>query len=390
MSGVLILLLTVRSRKVCCSIGNSHPQSSIEGVSPEANFIWKEMETLIESYPLTMDTTAEQRDNQRMVLSKFHACLVKLANVSASHMAISNVFTNKVIMSVYKRRGSIIKTMLSSGHYLTIEQSGFVHLPGWNSTTELLEELLGFKGVMMMEHQGGVAYGEKGVTRNILSVHPLVLAMKLGMVDIAKLLVLAGVQDPHRWQSSVLCQAVINQNKEAVDYVLQVTRSEWDANKVLDQETLLCDVLTLREPSLGRSPMEIAHLQCSSGLSCDTLAHLLELTQTSCVSDYSLHTSPTPSHMTSLPGHVTSPPGHMAFQYGWLTCPAHQAASSLLPRTRWLGCVEGGRGCRFSQWSGQWRVYGDHKVGRADCDLLQIAASRTTPTEFERDFVNMR
>lgn len=418
----LILLLTVlelRPRVVCCSIGHGHPDPSITGtagVSPQADLIWREMGTLVDGYPLAMDTRAEERDiNQRMVLSKFHACLVKLANASSTgHLSISSVFTNKVIMSAYKARGHIIKTMLSSGQYLTIGKSDFVQLPGWNSTTELLEELLGFRGaVMMVEHRGGGAYGEMGVARNM---HPLDFAVKLGMVDVVGLLVSSDVkmcQNPHLCSisASALCQAVINQDGAAVDCVLQVTRSESAADEALDQETLLCDLLTLREPSFGRSPVDIAHLQCSSGLNCDTFTHLLKLTQTSCASDYSPHASPLPGHMTSPHGHMTSTQGHLTSPHGHVTspqchvtpphghvtsphdlptCPAHQPSLSLLPGARWLGCVEGGRGCGFSQWSGQWRVYGDHKVGRADCGLLQIAASRITPEEFERDFVNMR
>lgn len=222
----------------------------------------------------------------------------------------------------------------------------------------------------------GIEGGEEQADhRASIDMQPLELAAKLGLMDAMSLLAEAGMRvcpssDPLLC-SSALHLATINQDLGAMQRILQLVQTEWATDALLSQQ--LCDLLTLSKCTFGRSPLDIAHFQCSSGLSCRTLTYLLPWVWSSCT------------------GKGYSFP---VFPYGHLLCPVlyHDLISPhcVSQKDRWSRCIEEGRWCNFEAPSGYWRVYGDHSVGRTDCALIHVSAESVTPTQFERDFVDMR
>lgn len=341
----------------------------------EVASILEQVNALIDSYSLNAGGAE--------VLSEFHACLMKLANTSSGHLVFSDTLTNRVIVGVSKRRGHAIKYLLSSEQYQTVEQSRFEALPGWGNGTDILEALLHFRNSVtnMEDCQRGGARREGGVvgSQEVTAcrqgevgsdVYPLDLSVKLGLLDVLRLLVDAGMKMCPC--SATLHYAVINHDRAAMEYVLQRMLSEWTTTSVQSRKARLCNLLAHSELSFGRSPLDIAYFQCESGLSCDTFTYILDWMHATCAGNYSLE----------------------GFPYGHMTCPASHAlvehTHGVSLKERWLRCVVEGRGCDFGELTGRWRVYGNHSVGRMDCPLTRIVAGSLTPVQFERDFVNLR
>lgn len=369
----------------------------------EVGRILEQVDVLIHTHSLRMDPSGEKGGGQKEIVSEFHACLVELCQTGG--IGLLGILTNKVLVGVYKRRGHAIKYMLSSEGHETVGRGIMESLPEWGNSTELLVELLGFRecvkegggadigGGVASNQCGGVAYDEGGVASDQrggacnggavagewsegsgdanMGIYPLDLAVKLGLLDVASLLVQAGMKvcPSHFLCNGALHYATINQDLAAIGYILECVQSEWATSKLLSQQ--LCHLLTLNELTFRRSPLDIAYFQCNSGLSCDALTHLLQWARTWCDGgDFSPH----------------------SFPYDHKMCPARNLPHShgISPKERWLRCVMEGRGCEFGAFSGHWRVYGDHSVGRMDCGLTRIAAGSVTPIQFERDFVNTR
>lgn len=350
--------------------------SSSHDLDEHVTLIKQEMDTLIENHSLLMDVSTEQ-DLQKLIVSKFRVFLVQLAeaNDSSQFLVHSDVLTNKVIIGVYKTRGHAIKYMLSSGKYLTVEQSQFESLLVWS--TDLLVEFLRVRDstVKLEDYKGGGAYDEVGVSNSKL---PMDLAVQLGMLDVLKLLVQDGGKicssfDPLEC-TDALHYATISQDTAIIDYVVELVRSELAASSKTNHNAHLCKLLThIGDTGFVRSPLDIAHYQCSSGLKCNVFEHLLQLVHSlSCNENYTLQ----------------------GYPYGHMTCSAERDSTQhfmdISLKRRWLSCIYGGRGCKFDSMSGSWKVYGEHRVGGMDCNLPRISAAAVTPFQFERDFVNMR
>ena len=443
---LLLLLLSVLT-------GGTHSGGDGNCRTAEVVDILKQIDTVILHHSLNVDpSNSEDQGSMVSGVSEFHDYLVMLCHqMNSNHLRI---LLNKVLVGVYKRRGHTIKYLVSLEGNLTVRRSdvlsewgdstgllvellGFTKLEECGIDDEGVGDGESEKGVVRGgandeegvsgggncsgEGMGGASNGEgvagggncsgermgganngggvaggryRGQTDDKVGnrrievegaahygtahsastdMHPLELAVKLGLMDVVSLLVEAGMRvcpssNPFLC-SGALHHATINQDLEAMRHILELVQAEWATDTLLSQQ--LCDLLTLSKHTFGRSPLDIAYFQCNSGLSCETLTHLLLWVHTYCV------------------GKGYSPP---VFPYRHLMChnPIPPRSHGVSQKDRWLKCVTEGRGCDFEVLTGHWRVYGDHSVGRTSCGLARIAAGSVTPTEFERDFVDMR
>lgn len=333
------------------------------------------IETLLRNYSLTMDTSAE-KDGHDLLLSEFHNCLMQLSH-SSSDMVYSDALANHVIVSVYTTRAHTMKHMLSSNYSMTLRWDELEMMSTW--TTDLLVEFLKFKASTMNLYEYKIlgSYGKVGVANdrfsNSTKLSPIELAVKLGMSDVLKLLVQYGEQvclsfEPFQCRD-VLHYATVNQDKTTIAYLLELISSEMETSKVPNQNIHLCRLLT-HSDKFERSPLDIAHYQCSSGLDCSTYEFISEQTHLLCVEDYN----------------------PQSYSYGYPTCALKHGlvlpSPAMSPKSEWFRCIDEGT-CTSGAWSGHWSVYKEHRVGKRGCDLATIS-NIVSPQEFERNFVNLR
>ena len=364
------------------------PQASLQGtqggVTSGANNLKTRLDTLIQDYSLLeRDSENSQR---RLIVSQFRDCLEQLRQSNNSWIG-SEALLSQLILSVYKTRTHAIKYALSSDH-LTVRQDQFEFISA--GSADLLTAFLTFKE--SEESEVGGTNKEMGGAE---SIAPLDMAVKLGMFDVLRILIGHGVRvcpslHPLRC-TDALHYATMNQDTPTLGYLVEVIQSEL-AGSGWSKTLQMCNLLTKDERTFGKSPLSIAHFQCSSGLNCDAFEHLLRLSEEFCGGNYTLDSYPYEPGLCAVDCSATgSLSPCVSTERGCGLMEGGQDQSLGVNTARWCDCMESGRGCRLgSSGSGHWRVYGKHRVGRMDCDLPCVAAGSVTPEEFQRHFVELR